>query len=288
VALVVLFLIVGIPVSRLLAEATGWKDPRSWQSGYTSRGVGPEKFLIGAAVALGVAVLIRSSIRDRRARADRARREAGPCALCGVVPNARDHDCRVRVGTGKKWHKTSTYYAERVNPYARSGRRQVRWHAALVGPAGIPILIDPRWMRSEESASLLANVIRRNLQLGYDDPRGARVVRRAIEGSDLSVDPLAPSTVRGTRPAGLTDARWVWLQAHWDFTCAYCGDSCAAPEVEHVIPLARGGADCVTNLAPACKPCNREKGTMTGSEYREWRARRGLRVTPARATPAWS
>jgi 5-methylcytosine-specific restriction endonuclease McrA len=61
--------------------------------------------------------------------------------------------------------------------------------------------------------------------------------------------------------------------------CSYCEKKIAwanygAPgrkgswEVDHSIPLARGGTDHLNNLVPACTWCNREKGTMTGSEFK--------------------
>lgn len=47
--------------------------------------------------------------------------------------------------------------------------------------------------------------------------------------------------------------------------CEYCKTperlSGYAFEVEHVVPLARGGPDSLDNLALACGPCNKIKGT---------------------------
>jgi 5-methylcytosine-specific restriction endonuclease McrA len=60
--------------------------------------------------------------------------------------------------------------------------------------------------------------------------------------------------------------------------CHYCGKQLAwsnyglvgkrgAWEVDHSIPVSRGGTDHQNNLWPACVSCNTEKGTLTGSEY---------------------
>lgn len=54
----------------------------------------------------------------------------------------------------------------------------------------------------------------------------------------------------------------VWreeLELH-GYKCAYCG--CHAPvlELDHVVPLARGGIHDRTNIVPACKSCNSSKG----------------------------
>jgi hypothetical protein len=47
--------------------------------------------------------------------------------------------------------------------------------------------------------------------------------------------------------------------------CAYCGTP--ASQVDHIRPLARGGADTADNLAPACGQCNRSKGARLLIEW---------------------
>src|SRR2546422_7786095 len=60
--------------------------------------------------------------------------------------------------------------------------------------------------------------------------------------------------------------------------CRYCGKQLAwsnygrvgergAWEVEHSIPISRGGTNYFRNLWAACVDCNTEKGTLTGAEY---------------------
>lgn len=46
--------------------------------------------------------------------------------------------------------------------------------------------------------------------------------------------------------------------------CAYCRAPFSAdkkPTLDHVIPLSKGGAHSIGNLAAACMPCNLEKGS---------------------------
>lgn len=69
-----------------------------------------------------------------------------------------------------------------------------------------------------------------------------------------------------------TYSDWTRLQRRYRGLCAYCG---AAPGVtkDHVVPIIRGGHDGISNILPACIPCN------TSKSYRlviEWRL--GLRV----------
>lgn len=54
--------------------------------------------------------------------------------------------------------------------------------------------------------------------------------------------------------------------------CVYCGGR--AEEVDHVIPLARGGWEHPSNLAPACQPCNGSKGDRLLIEWDRVRVER--------------
>lgn len=51
----------------------------------------------------------------------------------------------------------------------------------------------------------------------------------------------------------------------WGHQCAYCGE--AADTLDHVKPRHKGGATVTTNLVPACRPCNRRKGS---EEWQQW------------------
>lgn len=51
----------------------------------------------------------------------------------------------------------------------------------------------------------------------------------------------------------------------FDGECAYCSNP--FEHWDHQLPIARGGADCMTNLVPACAPCNLSKGSKTLEEW---------------------
>jgi 5-methylcytosine-specific restriction endonuclease McrA len=51
----------------------------------------------------------------------------------------------------------------------------------------------------------------------------------------------------------------------WQHQCAYCSEP--ADTLDHVRPRHKGGATVTTNLVPACRICNRRKGS---EEWREW------------------
>lgn len=53
--------------------------------------------------------------------------------------------------------------------------------------------------------------------------------------------------------------------AYYGYRCAYCGGP--YEELDHVIPLSRGGSNWASNLRPACRSCNRRKHSKTLSEF---------------------
>lgn len=57
--------------------------------------------------------------------------------------------------------------------------------------------------------------------------------------------------------------------------CAYCGNEFPT-EVDHIVPVSRGGTRRRTNLTPACWDCNEEKRDSTPEEWRACRIAAGL------------
>ncbi len=55
--------------------------------------------------------------------------------------------------------------------------------------------------------------------------------------------------------------------------CAYCGFP--ATEIDHIVPVSRGGGLALSNLAPACFECNHEKRDQTVAEWSQSRRTAG-------------
>ena len=64
-----------------------------------------------------------------------------------------------------------------------------------------------------------------------------------------------------------TSAEWLDLLASYEDQCGYCGNG-GPMQADHRVPLSRGGTHSISNIIPACGPCNREKSTMTDLEFR--------------------
>ncbi len=84
---------------------------------------------------------------------------------------------------------------------------------------------------------------------------------------------LVPGTANRCRTCALRERRQYqranrghksWLQTRLrvllrdSYTCHYCGRE--GHEVDHLIPIARGGTDDPANLVAACRSCNARKG----------------------------
>ncbi len=70
----------------------------------------------------------------------------------------------------------------------------------------------------------------------------------------------------------LTDAQWAALRDAWG-GCAYCGATDRALQRDCVLPLSRGGRYTLTNIVPACGPCNASK---CNDEVTGWLRRKRL------------
>lgn len=62
--------------------------------------------------------------------------------------------------------------------------------------------------------------------------------------------------------------------------CHYCADILLPREVEHRIPLVRGGDNHIGNLVASCVSCNSQKKTLLVSEWRAYRQANGMPWPP--------
>jgi 5-methylcytosine-specific restriction endonuclease McrA len=58
----------------------------------------------------------------------------------------------------------------------------------------------------------------------------------------------------------ISRAWWQALKIAYGSRCAYCGVKRQRLEMDHIIPLARGGAHARDNIVPTCRRCNARKG----------------------------
>ena len=64
--------------------------------------------------------------------------------------------------------------------------------------------------------------------------------------------------------ASLTIGHWLVTLEHYNWQCAYCGG--LYEELEHRVPIDRGGGTTAKNCVPSCQSCNRRKGALHPDE----------------------
>ncbi len=87
-------------------------------------------------------------------------------------------------------------------------------------------------------------------------------------------------TERVAWPKGLKQE----LMRRQNNTCVYCGHRRTARtlEIDHIVPVVRGGSNDKSNLQVICGPCNQRKGLQTDEEFRA----RYSRLVPKRRLTA--
>lgn len=68
------------------------------------------------------------------------------------------------------------------------------------------------------------------------------------------------------------EAKRLWRRAikeHFNCQCVYCGNHYDLSEltIDHVHPKTLGGEDIASNLVPACRRCNQQKGSNNWLEF---------------------
>ena len=71
---------------------------------------------------------------------------------------------------------------------------------------------------------------------------------------------------RANTKGNVSKPEYQALENAWGSTCLKCG-STTELQWDHVIPLARGGAHCISNLQRLCRVCNERKQAHT-ADYR--------------------
>lgn len=140
-----------------------------------------------------------------------------------------------------------------------------RWHfMAILCLKGQGVLdaADPLMMRKaavkmEVSVEQLAEILQRLSEVGLVDPITAQPSMRFVATRETMRPPLSAWRVIRDR-----------IFKRDDFTCRYCGAKGVRLECDHVVPVAKGGGHSDSNLATACRPCNRSKRDKLISEWR--------------------
>lgn len=67
---------------------------------------------------------------------------------------------------------------------------------------------------------------------------------------------------------GVSLADWTRTLNRFRHRCAYCDTQSTALQMDHVVPLSRGGSHAIGNVVPACPPCNLSKNAKFLVEWK--------------------
>jgi len=65
----------------------------------------------------------------------------------------------------------------------------------------------------------------------------------------------------------VTAEEWAAMLSAYSGKCAYCGTAADRIDLDHMVPLSRGGVHVIENVIPACLRCNSSKGARTPLEW---------------------
>lgn len=211
------------------------------------------------------------------------------CTRCGETKPIETF--RLRTSQGSAPYRTSRCIAclnrASAERYAADRERRLAYHKARLEVGGEAINArrrvlrteDPEKYRVRERRYYYANRESRKIK----GRRWAQANRERVNASQRRARAANPERVREKgrrdrikyretfrenvrrrraikRAATIGPVTVALLRAKWKFwggLCYLCGDD--AVEWDHVKPLAKGGAHCLSNLRPACRSCNARK-----------------------------
>jgi 5-methylcytosine-specific restriction endonuclease McrA len=193
---------------------------------------------------------------------------APPCRL-KIDPGARTTGLALLQGDHVLWAAELTHRGHRIKAALdarralRRNRRQrkTRYRAPRFLNRGRP----DGWL-PPSLTSRVANILTWTHRLGRICPVGA--ISQELVRFDTQL--MQEATISGIEYQQGTLAGYElreYLLEKWQRTCAYCGRTAVPLQIEHIIPIARGGTNRVSNLTLACGPCNRAKDTQTAAEF---------------------
>jgi 5-methylcytosine-specific restriction endonuclease McrA len=116
--------------------------------------------------------------------------------------------------------------------------------------------------------------------------KGAAFARKfRLEHPEAEINHSARRRNR-TQESEISKDEWLAVMRMYNWHCAYCGQSLSTREtrtIDHVVPLALGGAHTPLNLVAACRFCNNSKQNRMPHEWTQCPV-----LTPAVAQKLWA
>lgn len=184
----------------------------------------------------------------RKKKASRAKRARNKATMRAYREKNRDKiraQQRARYAANPEKHKAKQRAMYEANPERK------RYSALLYAEKNREKLKEYfRWYNA-------TNVAKRTLASKAwieANPERARATRKAYAHRRRA-------RLLASKSPGVSPAEWRALVNHFGGCCAYCGNT--GCEIDHIVPISKGGRDELANVLPACRRCNAGKGSKT-------------------------
>jgi 5-methylcytosine-specific restriction endonuclease McrA len=201
------------------------------------------------------------------------RRNGGQCIICSRI-DSLERQQRLRQDPEYN-RKRAAYVAEKRKREGRPSRakRSEEWHAlrrlhAAINRAGkcpsVAQLVQKQQLDywRDHSADRLAAIreqAKQRARWRHMTETGYRLYHRAKSKARKVAE-------KGGTPFHLPPSHLIRQWGEFGHRCAYCGAS-GDLEVEHVIPISKGGEHHLGNIVPACHSCNSSKRSKDAHDW---------------------
>jgi len=186
----------------------------------------------------------------------------GYCPFCRSLPEARAKRAKEVAEKRKRDGRPSR--SKHGLPYQQLGDREtIDLHTAIKRAGKLPSVDD--LVQQQQAQHWAANPNDRRLVAAPWNAQRAQWLYLTDHSYRLyhrQKSKHNKATKRGNHSALIPGTQLLNRWAEFGYTCAYCGkpDHRAAElELEHVIPISKGGGHHLGNIVPACSQCNSKK-----------------------------
>lgn len=207
------------------------------------------------------------------------RRLSGQCPICDRI-DSQERQRQYRQDPEHK-RKAAAYVAERRRLYGRTDRqpKPPEWHeqrqvqSALRRTGKLPTVAElvqqqqwAYWVDHPETKAAQQRQWRLDRQrFRYLTDTSYRLYHRA-KSKGYKVAAKDPGRSTDTPLAHIPPTLLLQRWAEFGHRCAYCRAS-GDLQIEHVIPISKGGTNDLGNIVPACRSCNSSKRSRDAHEW---------------------
>jgi 5-methylcytosine-specific restriction endonuclease McrA len=195
-----------------------------------------------------------------------------PCTQCGQKKPITEFSFRRKGASRHPWCKecVRTYHTK----HRRTPQQKAKDQAYRDARKEKQVAYDKARRQGPQREQILSAKKKWGKQRRETDPEGARAYGRKKYREYYERDPekmRLRAVRRRAAPGHCSKEQFLAKCEYWGWRCYLCLSPVTrlTVQIEHRIPITRGGTHWPANIAPACRACNHQKGAQTETEYRK-------------------